>query len=475
MGIKNEPGSYKDPSGGIFYYRDEVCRWVSSDTSQFYQDLVKSDLFKDLVQSNCFIPTSLIDLSGDEELSKKYDNNATYFKHERIEFISFPYEWPVSMIIDAAIHTLDLHIRLLQNNLTLKDATPYNIQFVGTQPVFIDLCSIENASKNGIWYAYNQFCQMFLYPLLIFIYKRCIPGDVYRTRMAGLTLDETVQHLGLHPFWRYRAVLDYLIPALVVKAKYFKLDVTKKKLSISRTFKNSAEIQLHTARRLRKLLGKLHLKTGAGKWINYTKSCSYSDEDYLLKQKFVETLLHAHPVKNVLDLGCNIGDFPIIAAKNGCNVVALDIDLDCVDSLYRNSKANNYNILSLCMDITNPSPSLGWLNTERPSFLNRINGHFDCVFALALVHHLVVTHRICFTELAHLFQHCTSRFLIVEYVGPSDMMFQELLRYRTESFNDLSMSTFEGAMLTHFSILKKQELIDKQKSMERCLYIMERC
>ena len=473
--IKNEPGSYKDPSGGIFYYKDEVCRWVSNDTSQFYQDLVKSDFFKELVQSNYFIPTSLIDLSGDEDLSRKYDNNATYFKHERIEVISFPYEWPVSMIIDAAIHTLDLQIRLLQNNLTLKDATPYNIQFVGTQPVFIDLCSIENASMNGVWFAYNQFCQMFLYPLLMFIYKLYTPGDVYRTRMAGLTLDETVQPLGLRPFWRYRSVFDYLIPALVVKAKYFKLDITKKTVSISRTFDNSAEIQLHTARRLRKFLGKLHLKTGTSKWIDYTKSCSYSDEDCLLKQQFVETFLHAHHVKNVLDLGCNIGDFPIIAAKSGCNVVALDLDHDCVDYLYRHSKANNYTILSLCMDITNPSPSLGWLNTERPSFLNRINGRFDCVFALALIHHLVVTHRICFTELAHLFQHCTSRFLIVEYVGPSDMMFQELLRYRTESYNDLNMSTFEEAMLTHFSILRKQELIDKQKSMERCLYIMERC
>ena len=159
MRITSDPGSHKDPSGGVFYYKDKVCRWVADDTNQFYQNLVKSNLFQDLIQSRYFVPTSQIDLNHDECISNEYGDNATYFEHERIIFISFPYEWPPSMILDAATHTLDLQTILLQKHFSLKDATPYNIQYHHEQPLFIDLCSIENASQNGIWIAYNQFCQ----------------------------------------------------------------------------------------------------------------------------------------------------------------------------------------------------------------------------------------------------------------------------------------------------------------------------
>jgi len=473
MRITSDPGSYKDPSGGVFYYKDKVCRWVADDTNQFYQNLVKSNLFQDLIQSKYFVPTSQIDPNHDECISNQYGNDATYFEHERIKFISFPYEWPASMILDAAIHTLDLQIILLQKELSLKDATPYNIQYHHAQPLFIDLCSLENASQNGIWIAYNQFCQTFLYPLLMFQFGSTTLRSIYLTHLNGLTLDETVQSLGSRPIWKYGLMFDYAIPALMTKFENLGMPISKKTVSVSRTFENSIEIQLHTVRRLRRFLDRIRLARGVSKWAEYRKSCSYSDENYSQKKEFIESVLRSHHIKNVLDLGCNTGDISMLAAKKGLDVVALDSDPHCVDHLYRRSKDDHAPILSLCIDIANPSPSIGWFNRERPSFLDRVNGQFDCVFALALIHHLLIYNRTPLPQIVDLLRHCTSRFLIVEYVGPSDRMFQELLRYRSETYNDFTRGRFEVIMSQHFSIIRNEEIVDPVRAMDRCLYLME--
>ena len=163
----------------------------------------------------------------------------------------------------------------------------------------------------------------------------------------------------------------------------------------------------------------------------------------------------------------------MLAAIKGLDVVALDSDPHCVDHLYRRSKDDHVPILSLCIDIANPSPSIGWFNRERPSFLDRVNGQFDCVFALALIHHLLIYNRIPLPQIVDLLRHCTSRFLIVEYVGPSDSMFQELLRYRSETYNDFTRGRFEVTMSQHFSIIRNEEIVDPVRAMDRCLYLME--
>jgi SAM-dependent methyltransferase len=475
MRIKTDPGSFKDPAGGVFYYADKVYRSVTYEFGQFYQGLVQSDFFQELIRSKYFIPTWPVDLSHDLFLTEKFGSETIYFEHEPIEFLTFPYEWPASMIVDAGILTLDLQTMLLQKNLSLKDATPYNIQFCYTQPLFIDLCSVIDASKNGIWIAYNQFCQTFLYPLLMFQLGAFRLNAIYLSHMDGLTLDETVRSLGFRPFLKHGLTIDYLIPALITKLKHLKvMDITKKSVSTSRTLSNSAEIQLHTVRRLRKWLNKMRPKKATSDWVNYMESCSYGDEEYRIKKQFIEDSLQKHHVEMILDLGCNIGDFSIIAAKHGHKVVALDSDYDCIDYLYDTSKANNYPILPLHMDISNPCPSIGWFNEERSSFLNRINGRFDCVFALALIHHLMITNRIPLIEIVRFFHYCTSRFLIIEYIGTSDMKFQELLKYRTETYNDFNMDDFEKVMSSKFALIRKEEMFYRERGMERCLYLMEK-
>lgn len=268
-------------------------------------------------------------------------------------------------------------------------------------------------------------------------------------------------------------MFDYGIPALITKLENIGIPLSRKTVSISRTLPNSTEIQLHTVRRLRRFLDRIPIPTGTSRWTNYGSSCSYTRENYSQKKEFIENFLLCEDIDKVLDLGCNTGDLSLLAADHGADVVAVDSDAGCVDRLYHRSKERQSPILSLRVDIANPSPSIGWFNKERSSFLQRVNRHFDCVFALALIHHLLVTNRIPLPEIASLLRHCTSRFLVVEYIGPSDKLFRELLRYRTESYNDISRDTFEATMLQYFSIKKKTDLAAPEGSMDRCLYLME--
>jgi hypothetical protein len=474
--IKNDPGSIKDPSGCVFSYGDKVCRVIHGVESNFYSELVGSDFFKNLVHSGYFIPTQPVNLNRDPAIIKKFGDKAVFFEHELINRLSYSYEWSVSMLIDAAEHTLKLQELLLEKNLSLKDATPYNIQFRGSQPVFIDLGSIEKVSRNGIWIAYNQFCQMFLYPILMFQFGVSNLNTINLTHLDGLTLEETVSALGLRPYRKYGLIIDYLIPSIFIKLKRFKnTDITQKTISTSRVLKNSAQIQSHSVQRLLKVLKKLRNKKTVSNWTNYVKSFSYNDDEYKTKKQFINNFFDKYSAMSVLDIGSNIGEFSIMAAEKGCDVVALEYDHDCVEHLYEFAKEKKYSILPLHVNIANPSPSIGWFNDERPSLLNRIKDKYDCVLTLALTHHLLVTHRVPIAEIFRLFSHCTSRYLITEYVGTPDKMFKTLMKYRAEKYDDFNIKQFEETSKKYFTIIEKIQLSNPSSQMDRCLYIMELC
>src|SRR5207247_270612 len=54
------------------------------------------------------------------------------FEHERIEFASFPHEWPPQMLHAAGELTLDIAQQALAANYNLKDAAPANVLFRGS-------------------------------------------------------------------------------------------------------------------------------------------------------------------------------------------------------------------------------------------------------------------------------------------------------------------------------------------------------
>jgi ribosomal protein L11 methylase PrmA len=168
----------------------------------------------------------------------------------------------------------------------------------------------------------------------------------------------------------------------------------------------------------------------------------------------------------VWDLGANNGMFSRIAAATGAFTVSFDLDPVAVDENYRTVVAHGEtNVLPLVMDLTNPSPAIGWENAERRSLLDR--GPADMALALALIHHLAIGNNVPLDRLARFFGR-VAPWLVVEFVPKSDPKVQILLATREDIFPNYTEAGFEEAFGPSF-ITERRELIDGS---DRVLYLM---
>jgi len=119
------------------------------------------------------------------------------FEHEKIEFASYPYEWVPEMLYAAGQLTLDLSQSCLDGGYSLKNATPYNILFKGSSPVFVDLLSFERRNAcDPMWKPYGQFCRTFILPLLAHKFWGVGPADIFNSRRDGLDPAEVYRFCG---------------------------------------------------------------------------------------------------------------------------------------------------------------------------------------------------------------------------------------------------------------------------------------
>jgi len=124
---------------------------------------MNSGLYRDLVASHSLIEHKEVELPT----HKENDGAWKVIRPREIPFISYYYEWPFSMLKDAALLTLSIQKKALDYNMSLKDATAFNIQFFNGKPIFIDTLSFEAYQEGKPWIAYEQFVENFLSPLLL--------------------------------------------------------------------------------------------------------------------------------------------------------------------------------------------------------------------------------------------------------------------------------------------------------------------
>ncbi|MEY3588950.1 MAG: hypothetical protein RJA47_1546, partial [Actinomycetota bacterium] len=161
--IQQDPGSFRDPLSRVFVGADTVVRAFTAegmadiDAVWSKKSIARALASGDLIESNIVEPSSV-------GLGAPWTGAMT---HPKVPFISYPYEWTFSMLKDAALLQLRLTRETLADGIGLKDATPYNVQFIGSRPQFIDAGSFEKRKKSDPWYGYRQFCEMFLYPLML--------------------------------------------------------------------------------------------------------------------------------------------------------------------------------------------------------------------------------------------------------------------------------------------------------------------
>ena len=451
------PASFRDPSGFVFHENGKVFRTISYTYKNDYDHLISSGLYGELVSKKMLVPHEEVenDKLADSDIYK-------IIQPRKVSFISYPYEWCFSQLKDAALLTLAVQETAMRYGMSLKDASAYNVQFIDGKPVLIDTLSFELFDEHKPWIAYNQFCRHFAAPLALMAYRNVDLGKLLMVYLDGIPLDLASSLLSfkdkLH-FW----VLIHIVMHARAQAKF-----ALKKSAIKEN-KNKLSINSHKRLidSLRSLISSLHLKERTSIWNEYYEE-NHTDEYYTHKKELVTSFLDMAKPKNIWDLGANTGLFSRIAAERDIKVVSSDFDARSVEMNYQMMKrSNEKNILPLIVDLTNPSPAIGWGNSERESLLGR--GPVDMVMALALVHHLAIGNNLPFSNIAELFSK-VCKWLIIEFVPKDDPKVKFLLRSRKDIFLGYDEEEFETEFLKFFSIEQKNEI----NGSRRKLYLMKK-
>jgi SAM-dependent methyltransferase len=442
-----EPGSFRDWDSRVFYDDARVLRALSDDGLSDWIALSESKLFGQAVAEGKLVATSVVD---DASIA----GAAAVLEHERIPFVSYPYEWTFAMLRDAALLQLELLRRALDEDLMLKDSSSYNVQWRGAQPVFIDVGSFERLRPGEPWAGYRQFCMLYLNPLLLQAYKGVDFRPWLRGSLAGITPLDARHLLSFRDLFR-RGVLTNVSLHARLERKHEDSDRDVKTELKRAGFKK--ELIVANVKRLEKLVRRLEWQPGATEWSGYSATTSYDEADALRKEEFVREVVHTRKWNLVWDIGCNEGRHSRIAAENARYVVALDGDGAVVDRLYRALATDGQTtILPLVADVTDPSPALGWHGLERQTLEAR--GRPELTLCLAVLHHVAIGANVPVPEfLSWLAELGTS--LVIEFPTRDDPRVGALLmRKKPGAHPDYDREPFERALAERFEIERTEEL-----------------
>ncbi|MFT4521345.1 MAG: hypothetical protein ACI8ZN_000274 [Bacteroidia bacterium] len=442
------PSSFRDPAGFVFKKEGNIYRNVLSAGQADYDALMDSGLYESLTKKGYLLEHDEVETS---------DGAYKTLKPLQIPFITYPYEWSYGQLKDAALLTLFVQKEALKKNMCLKDASAYNIQFLNGKPVFIDTLSFEPYVVGQPWVAYKQFCQHFLGPLALAAHSdiRCL--YMLRTHIDGLPLDLVSALLPTRTRFKFSLATHIHIHAKT-QGKYANkaVDVSKKG-SVSALGMSGLIDNLLTA------VKGLKWNPKGTEWGNYYEFTNYSSVAFDHKKDIVSNFIKEVNPITLWDLGANDGTFSRLASNAGVQTMSYDIDPIAVEKNYRRvRKEGTKNLLPALLDLTNPSPSIGWANTERDSIEKR--GKVDVVMALALVHHLSISNNTPLDSVASYFQ-SLCKYLIIEFVPKGDSQVDILLTTRTDIFPNYTLQGFEKAFLPFFDVIQKVGVNESTRTM----------
>ncbi len=439
------PASFRDPSGFLYRRDGQLLRQVNPPYVDHYRQLMESGLYEQLTSSGLLIEHT------EMSVDLGFDDDAAYvLRPEPVPLISYPYEWSFSALQDAALLTLDIQLRALDHGMVLKDASAFNVQFIGCRPVFIDTLSFERYQEGSPWIAYGQFCRHFLAPLMLTAKRDIDFGRLLSRYLDGIPLDVASKLLP----WKTRLSPSALMHIHWHAALIRKHSDTSSAGSEPRKLKVSQASLKNLVGGLADYVKGLRWQASGTEWADYYANTSYSQAGLDEKKALVSGFLERVRPQTVWDFGANTGEFSRLSSREGVDTLSLDIDPACVDRNYRRGKKEgDQRLLPLCIDLTNPTPALGWMHAERDSLAAR--GPCDVGLALALVHHLAISNNTPLGWIAELF-HRTCRHLIIEWVPKGDPQVQRLLRSREDIFTEYHLDGFEAAFAPCFETVERQ-------------------
>jgi hypothetical protein len=449
------PSSFRDPCGFVFSRGGEVYRQINRTGARDYDLLMRSGLYEKLDGL----------LVRHEEVSVEPARPATahaILRPDHIPFITYPYEWAFGQLKDAALLTLAVQKAALRAQISLKDASAFNVQFVNGHPIHIDTLSFESLVPGRPWVAYRQFCQHFVAPLALMATRDLRLGRLTATHIDGVPIDLASALLPARTWWRPGLLLHLHLHAWGQRSWSKKGRGGGRAPKVSRSGLEGLIDSLE-----RTVLG-LRLGDDRSTWSTYYAETNYSPGAFEAKRQAVRRYIDTVRPGVVWDLGANTGVFSALAAMVDARTVAFDMDALAVDLHYRKCKERGERrILPLVMDLANPTASIGWNGSERMSLFDR--GPAALALALALVHHLAIGNNIPLPSVAAAFSRM-AEWVVVEFVPKSDSQVLRMLDAREDVFPDYSREGFEAAFREHFAIIETEAIPESQ----RFLYLMRR-
>lgn len=449
-GVEFDPGSFRDRSGRVFTRSGRIFRALDEGAVREWECALRSPFVQRGMDGGRIVRTSGVEppppgMNG--------DGWAGVVEHEAVPFISYPYEWTFSMLRDAALLQLELIDSALDEDLILKDATPYNVQFQDASPVFIDTASIVRYTDGEPWAGYRQFCELFLNPLLLQACRGIEPQPVLRGSLDGIPPETLSRILSLRDLFRRGVFAHVFVHARMQRQFRVAQRDTRQSLK-SHGF--GKELIRANVRSLQRMVQRLAWHGGTSTWSDYESRCPHVQIDLAAKEAFVRTIAALRRRRLVWDLGCNVGRFSLIAAEHADCVVAMDADQQAVDVLYQRLRAERVRgVLPLVVDLADPSPARGWRGRERRDLPSR--GRPELTLCLAVLHHLVIGRNVLLREVIDWFSELGTE-LIIEFVGKDDPQTQVLLRNRPDQYPDYTLESFERLLSEQFRICRRETL-----------------
>lgn len=450
-----EPGSFRDPAGHVFVVGSEVIRTVHPCAAGAFEHVLASGILDALAQRGLMIDTAPVRGAGHQssEFQGARGETPVYLlRHPTLPFISYAHEWTFAQLKDAALCHLDMQLAAMEYGLTLSDASSHNIQFHKGRPLHIDPLSLRPYTDGEPWTGYHQFCRMFLLPLLLEAWSGVGFQPFLRGGVEGIPLDAAAQLLP-----RHRVLLSlngFLHVHLHARLSGAATSSQRAHRTASATRAMPRNRYLALLQELRRWIASLQSRRGlAGHgsyWREYATVNSYSPRMQQAKAGFVAAFarrlcanrgqIHNPPAPLICDIGGNTGEYAQVALDAGAaGAMVLDTDLDSLERAYAHAKAGA-RLLPLCIDVADPSPSMGWNQCERKGLIERRSA-FGGLLALAVIHHLCIGRNLPLREVVHWLVDFAPEG-VIEFVPKSDPMVVGMLAAREDVFGDYDEATF---------------------------------
>ena len=443
--------TFRDPAGSLHIEGDWAVRHIYPAARPAVLQFLESPFCRRLQERGDLIDAIIEDLGG--------AGGSLRLLHPRVPIPAYPWEWTVSQWQAAGELTLRLCEEGLAEGWILKDATPLNILFIGNRPVLVDILSFEQRDPAAqIWLAYGQYARTFLLPLLM---RRMLGWPLALSLFSRDGYEPSALFTSLS--WRQRlsrsAIWPITLPALLERRNGGSTKPASTPSTQSADPELSRHVLMKTLRDLRRRTQRAMPAEASSEWSEYGDTLThYTPEQSAQKRAWVGDVLALCSAGRILDVGANTGEYSRLAAESGAQVVALERDPAAADRIFRMSRSLNLNIQTLQADLARPTPAVGWENAESSALLPRLEGQFDLVLMLAVIHHLILMEQVPIPAIIALCERLTTRYLVIEWVPVEDPMFQSLMRGRDTLYGGLREDDLLQACAGRFQVMRREPL-----------------